>query len=207
MQTAIAAIFIVSSIMLLRINEKWKWPLVTAYLAASAYLTLFMRAPMAEAFYSTDLGYGLRDAIAFNGDIIKSLLQGNATIENWDSLEGIILNILMFIPVGYLAPLIFKRINKWWKTMLVGFLFSLLIEATQLVTHLGFAEVDDLFNNTLGSIVGWVFYLNFISIPLRSSRPKTEKLLPITPKTNPFPESVQAGKNDQEPIILRHNGE
>ena len=182
MQLAIAAIFIVSSIMLLRINEKWKWPLAAAYLVASVYLTLFMRAPMVNAVYSTDLGYGLREAIAFNGSMIKSLLLGKATIENWSSLEGIILNILMFIPVGYLAPLIFKSVNKWWKATLVGFLFSLAIEITQLVTHLGFAEVDDLFNNTLGALVGWVFYLNFISIPLGQTRPKIEKLLPITPK-------------------------
>ena len=38
--------------------------------------------------------------------------------------------------------------------MLCGFVLSLLIELTQLVTHLGMFDLDDLMNNSLGAFLG-----------------------------------------------------
>ena len=62
-------------------------------------------------------------------------------------------NILIFIPVGVLAGVAFKK-YRIVKTLLVGLLVSLTIEFLQLIWSRGTFDVDDLFNNTLGTAVG-----------------------------------------------------
>ena len=42
--------------------------------------------------------------------------------------------------------------------MLCGFVLSLSIELTQLVTHLGMFDLDDLMNNSLGAFLGWLCF-------------------------------------------------
>lgn len=42
--------------------------------------------------------------------------------------------------------------------VLIGFFFSVLMETLQLVTHLGWFDLDDLLNNTIGCMVGVGFY-------------------------------------------------
>ncbi len=181
MQIAEASCFIVISILLLRISKKWAWPLLAVYLGVVFYLTLWIRNPTAEGFYSFELGSALREALEFNGGVIKGLLTGDVSITKWSSLEGVILNVLMFVPVGYLVPSVSAKVNKWWKVLLIGFLFSLLIEFVQLYTHLGYAEIDDLVNNTIGAVLGWIFYLNFMVIPGKVKQPHAaDDLKPIT---------------------------
>ena len=66
-------------------------------------------------------------------------------------------NIILFIPVGVLLP--FTGLgNKCLKTGLMGLCFSIIIEATQLVTHRGFFEIDDLILNTIGALIGYGIY-------------------------------------------------
>ena len=70
--------------------------------------------------------------------------------------EGVGLNILLFAPLGYLLPRVMKV--NWPRVLLFGFGFSLLIEVTQLVTHLGWFDTSDLLHNTLGSVLGFLYY-------------------------------------------------
>lgn len=68
-------------------------------------------------------------------------------------------NILIFVPVGMLAPLLVARAS-WWRVVAVGAGFSLAIEASQLVTArlLGgghIADVNDLLCNTVGAALGF----------------------------------------------------
>lgn len=62
----------------------------------------------------------------------------------WD----IALNILLFIPLGFLLG------GKDWKAVLLGFLLSAFVEFTQYVVKLGVCEADDVLNNTIGTTVG-----------------------------------------------------
>lgn len=78
--------------------------------------------------------------------------------------RNIILNILLFSPLGFLLPVWSRRLQKLWRTVLCGFVFSLLIELVQLITLLGIFEVDDLINNTFGVLIGYgygMLFLNF----------------------------------------------
>ncbi|MBI5978599.1 VanZ family protein [Clostridium perfringens] len=81
------------------------------------------------------------------------------------AIKNLVGNIIIFCPLGFLLPLISMKLNSWKKVILIIFLISFLIESIQLVTGLGFFDVDDLILNTLGGIIGyWIYKLfkNFI---------------------------------------------
>ena len=67
-------------------------------------------------------------------------------------------NIILFVPVGVLSPVTGIG-DKCLKTGLMGLCFSMMIEATQLVTHCGFFEIDDLILNTIGTVIGYDVYI------------------------------------------------
>lgn len=68
----------------------------------------------------------------------------------WEAQNGmwkdIFLNILLFIPVGFLIG--------GWKGLVIGFALSCSIEAVQYFGRLGYCEVDDVVNNTIGTGIG-----------------------------------------------------
>lgn len=68
----------------------------------------------------------------------------------WEVKSGywhdIAMNILLFVPFGFLVG------GK--KGIAFGFLFSLGIETAQYYFRLGFCEMDDILNNTLGALLG-----------------------------------------------------
>ena len=69
------------------------------------------------------------------------------------------LNIFLFMPLGYLIPLSFSKVDRWWQVLLIGFPFSLLIETVQLITRLGWFDASDLLHNTVGAIIGyWIYH-------------------------------------------------
>lgn len=69
-------------------------------------------------------------------------------------LLGFILNAVMFVPFGFLVPVIWKKWRSLLKTGLAGFCMSLFIEVSQLLNFRA-SDVDDLLANTLGSIAGY----------------------------------------------------
>lgn len=74
-----------------------------------------------------------------------------------------IMNVAVFVPVGLLAGMAFRRLT-WKKILLVGLSLSLGIELLQLVFVKGFAEVDDVMHNTLGCWIGFVIWLTLKKI-------------------------------------------
>ena len=83
------------------------------------------------------------------------------SIREW---RNIILNILMFVPLGFMMPLLFKKCKRWYITYLIGFGATLFIEILQLISKRGIFELDDIINNTLGCIIGYGIVIFFISI-------------------------------------------
>lgn len=69
---------------------------------------------------------------------------------------GYIQNILLFIPFGMLCPLFAKK-SYGIIYVITGFLFSFLIECSQLLNNRS-SDVDDLIMNTLGAIIGYIIY-------------------------------------------------
>ena len=69
-------------------------------------------------------------------------------------IEGCILNVILFVPMGILLPLLWKEFRELKCTALFGLSFSLGIELLQVFT-LRLTDVDDLITNTLGTVVGY----------------------------------------------------
>ncbi|MCR4939292.1 MAG: VanZ family protein [Treponemataceae bacterium] len=87
---------------------------------------------------------------------------------------NIIGNITMFIPVGLVWPLCFKKLDSIWKTILAGGGFSLFIEISQLLFYERSTDVDDLLLNTLGFTIGALIFFGSRKIVRRKVKP-TEK--------------------------------
>ncbi|MDX1772449.1 MAG: VanZ family protein [Planococcaceae bacterium] len=66
-------------------------------------------------------------------------------------------NIFMFMPIGFLLPLLWRKFEHIFWTVLAGFLLSLSIELLQL-TQLRSSDVDDLWLNTLGTFIGFICF-------------------------------------------------
>lgn len=67
-------------------------------------------------------------------------------------------NLVMFLPLGFLLPLLCPRLRRFWKVSLWGLGTSLLIECSQLFLSRG-TDMDDLILNTAGAMLGYVFFL------------------------------------------------
>lgn len=76
----------------------------------------------------------------------------------------ILMNILFFIPFGGLVPLCVdgSEKRKLAITVISACLLSGTVEFLQLLYKLGFAEFDDVFDNTMGAAIGAVLVLIFI---------------------------------------------
>lgn len=84
---------------------------------------------------------------------------------NWDLLYQIILNVLLFFPLGALlccCKWIRKSTHPLLTILLIGLGFSACIEVSQLIFRLGLFEWDDMIHNSLGcflgSMVAWAMW-------------------------------------------------
>ncbi len=65
-------------------------------------------------------------------------------------------NIVIFMPIGFLVPLLWNNVS-FKRATLIGFLSSLFIEVCQ-IPQARSTDVDDLWLNTLGCILGYAVY-------------------------------------------------
>jgi len=67
------------------------------------------------------------------------------------------LNVVLFLPFGFLVPLLWPKANRLPVIVPAGFAFSLLIELSQLLNNRA-SDVDDLLMNTLGALAGFLLF-------------------------------------------------
>ncbi len=65
-------------------------------------------------------------------------------------------NVVMFLPLGYLAPCIWGKLQAFWRHFLAMVAIIVTIELLQLFTLLGSCDVDDLILNLVGTTIGFV---------------------------------------------------
>jgi len=75
----------------------------------------------------------------------------------------VILNILVFIPIGFLAGCLWYG-KDFKKVIGLGLAVSLVIELGQLVFEKGIAEIDDLIHNTFGCSIGYLMAIPIVWI-------------------------------------------
>lgn len=145
-------------------NKSIRYIVCVSYALGVLYFTLLSRRPSGDnrinlvLFYS--LYRSLKYPIDFN-DYVRYLLLGqyNKVFTTIKPLETALLNVLLFVPMGYLLP-VQKDADKTGIRQVVVYsaLCSLCIEIIQTVTNLGWFDVDDLFCNVVGGIIGFLFY-------------------------------------------------
>lgn len=75
------------------------------------------------------------------------------------AFENLFGNILMFIPMGFYLPSLFKKQKKFLVMLLTVICISTSIECIQFFTKLGTTDIDDIILNVFGAIIGYIFYL------------------------------------------------
>lgn len=116
------------------------WIVFAGYLAVVLYATVLRGAGFFRREWNLHLFRAWREA------------WNNFSAKNW---ANVLLNVAMFVPLGFLLPLLRKQFRKWYLTVPAGFVVSLGIELFQLAVGRGICDVDDLFANTLGAAIGF----------------------------------------------------
>ena len=85
----------------------------------------------------------------------------NYSVKNW---ANVLLNVALFVPLGVLVPLVFPKCRKGLRMPLVAFGTSLTVEFLQWISGRGLFDVDDLFCNTLGALMGFCCLMMVLSL-------------------------------------------
>lgn len=106
--------------------------------------------------------YTVRIDLSFNLvpliDIVNSPLE---------YIKNTILNIILFIPMGFLLPVIWREFRSIKKVIFMGLAVSLMIEVLQIFTF-RLTDIDDLITNTLGTALGYYIAKVFsFKLPLK----------------------------------------
>ena len=82
---------------------------------------------------------------------IEGYMKGIISFKNFSL--NILGNFFAFMPYGMFFPLIFKKINKYYKFLIIMIVIIVLIEVLQFLTMSGSCDIDDLILNLLGSSI------------------------------------------------------
>lgn len=124
------------------------WALLSGYLLALGYVTL-LRGMFMGRFVNLHLFRAWREA------------WNNFSVKNW---LNVLLNVAMFVPLGVLLPLISTKLRKWYISIGTALGLSLVIELLQLWRGTGICDIDDLFANTLGAVIGYAAIIFVLTI-------------------------------------------
>jgi glycopeptide antibiotics resistance protein len=86
-------------------------------------------------------------------------------------------NIIGFLPVGILLPLVFPAIRNFWQLTGLVFCISLFFEMIQLFTGVGVFDVDDLLLNTIGGLAGYILLIAARRLTKTPIEPKTKAIV------------------------------
>lgn len=116
------------------------WKRTLLYLVFGAYLTAVL----------CIVGFPNIRYIRFDANVNLIPIVGMA-----DSIRNTLLNVLLFIPLGFFLPLFWQRYRKIQSTLLFGFFATLTIEIAQLFSFRA-TDVDDLITNFTGALCGYL---------------------------------------------------
>ncbi len=119
--------------------------LLIAYLLLLAYLTLLSK------YYGREVEHRNINVMPFR-TIIEFLTSGFNVQTITTNLVG---NIAAFMPMGFLLPIVFYKLNRLRKVIYLSFIASLIIEAMQYLLRVGASDIDDIILNVLGAVFGY----------------------------------------------------
>lgn len=91
---------------------------------------------------------------------VEELTPALAAVPSADLMHGqagILYNFVLFIPLGFFIPMLYRGMNHLAEIAISGFLLSLVIELIQMFGH-GTFDLLNLILHTLGSLSGFLLY-------------------------------------------------
>jgi glycopeptide antibiotics resistance protein len=122
------------------------------YLALLCYFLFF-----SEGFGRTDTG-----EYRYNLHLFQEIMRfthHRQAVGFWSYFINIYGNVLAFVPLGFFLPALCGMRKRGVLVVLSCFTLSLMVETIQLVCRLGSFDVDDLFLNTCGGLLGYLIYM------------------------------------------------
>ena len=157
---------------LLRTRRIILYVLFGMYLLAIAYIVFFSRSATKDyqvhiALFS-DLKNAVRIDFGFLGFLRTAFTDGfrvaasHIRIEKAEDIAQVYMNVMLFVPMGYLLPYLFGwfRAKVRIRPALACFVTAFVIENLQLIFRRGFYDMDDLFSNTAGGVIGQFLYIS-----------------------------------------------
>ncbi len=102
-----------------------------------------------------------REAGSSRADLIPG---STIDIHSSESIGYAVLNIVLFLPFGFILPCFIRCVRGWGGLLMVmiyAALGSMLIEFLQLFTQLGLFQSDDIIMNTCGAMIGYILFSFF----------------------------------------------
>ena len=96
---------------------------------------------------------GPANLIPFKTIVPQLLGQGNHLI----GMVNLIGNVIPFIPIGLLTPLVFRSVS-WRKALVLGIFTGLTFEVLEAIFRVGIFDVDDIILNASGVMVGYAAF-------------------------------------------------
>lgn len=131
------------------------------YCLGLLYFPLLSRTPSSDNVVNPILFYTFMRSLRYPVNIleaIKMILTGRwyEVFTTLTPLRTATLNIILFIPLGYLLPEWNRgKETRVWTVLAVSLCVSVTIEIIQLLMSLGWCDVDDLLCNLLGGMIGY----------------------------------------------------
>ena len=151
-----AIIITIAGVLIYKIYKKEK----ARVLPSCVLLIIYIEILMQTAFFSREPGSRKQRDLNLFGTWGKTAIAHAYFVEN----------IIMFIPFGILAPMVFKRMRKMSFCVFIGFLCSCGIEISQLITQRGYCQLDDVVTNTVGMLIGWIIWRGFHRVVIETLR-------------------------------------
>lgn len=131
------------------------WLLFIGYLIVLSYFLFF-----SEYYGRTDILSEYRYNLKLFTEIRRFITYRN-TLGIKTVAVNLIGNIVAFMPFGFILPLLNEKNARFFRVLFLSLFFSGLIEFLQLIYHVGIFDVDDIFLNTCGAVLGYFVYLLF----------------------------------------------
>lgn len=112
-------------------------------------------------FFSETYGRTMDNGYRYNMELFKEISRF------WNKRETlgmpiVILNlagnVLAFMPFGFFVPILWRFGRNVFVCVLLTCLFSWIVETIQLFAKVGAFDVDDIFLNTIGGLLGFLVY-------------------------------------------------
>jgi len=128
------------------------WSLFAVYMLILLYILFLSRPPR--------LGYSVSEYFLMKLNIVplKTIIHyvsifsyGYYTL----AIKNVVGNFVLFLPMGAALPYLFRKVDKFYKVVIIVAVSVLIVEILQGLLRVGTPDVDDLILNLSGAMLGY----------------------------------------------------